>query len=95
MPDNKDSENLVEENIPDDVTSMFGALGSDVVKMALFLFLYIIFLCSDVFIDRVLSTSDNRYVEGGQITDSGVFVQGILLSIGYIIMHVLISHEFI
>ena len=90
----KDSEDILTEG-PDDVTSIFGALGTNVIKMAFFLFLYIMFLCSDVFIDRVLSTQDNRYVEGGITTDQGVVLQGILLSLGYIAIHILISNDYI
>lgn len=80
---------------PDDVTSILSSIGMNTFKAALFLFVLFIFISSDVFIDRVLSTSDNKYVEGRQATTSGVVVQGIILSIGYILIDILIRCDYI
>jgi hypothetical protein len=79
------------ESEPDDITSVVTSIGLGTFKTAIFLLLIFIILHSDVFIDRILTSSDNLYVEGREVTTKGVLVQGVLLSIGYIIINILVS----
>lgn len=96
MTDNKktdDSEDLFGDNSPDDITSIAGAIGAKNFKVAIFLFILFIFISSDVFIDRILSGKDSTYVDGRHTTGKGTIAQGLLLSLGYIIISVLVSCE--
>lgn len=87
-----DSEELFDDNNePDDVTSIISGLGMNTFKISIFLFILFILISSDVFIDRVLSSPDNKYAEGRHCTTSGTVVQGVMLSLGYILIHVLIT----
>jgi hypothetical protein len=74
--------------------SITGAIGIKPFKIAIFLFFIFIVLSSDVFIDRMLANNPS-YVEGRHVTSSGAVAQGMLLSICYIIIHVLVTCDFI
>lgn len=87
----EDTEDLVIEQEPDDVTSIITSLGSGTFKTAIFLLILFIVLHSDVFVDRILTTPDNSYVEGREVTTKGMLVQGLLTVLGYILIHVLIE----
>jgi hypothetical protein len=86
----QDSEPL-DLDAPDDITSIFDALGSKVIKMALLLFMLFMFICSDVFIDRVLSNKEDTYVSGRAVTRKGIMAQGLILSMMYILFHILME----
>lgn len=64
-------------------------------KTSVFVFILFILLSSDVFIDRILSTSDNSYAEGRNCTTKGTIVQGLILSIGFILIHTLILNDYV
>lgn len=90
-----DSEDIFTDNsYPDDITSIAGAIGFKNFKIAFFLFILFIFISSDVFIDRILSGSGN-YTEGRHVTGKGALAQGIILSLGYIIISCLVACEYI
>lgn len=76
---------------PDDITSIFTCMGFPAFKTSMFIFIIFIILHSDVFVDRVLATSDNSYVEGREVTTKGILVQGILMSISFILVHILME----
>lgn len=88
--DTEDLTIAVAEKEPDDVTSLLTGLGVGTLKTAVFLFILFIVVSSDVFIDRILSSTDNAYVEGRIPTTRGTLVQGVLLSLGYVCIHALI-----
>ena len=91
-----DSEDLFDDTYaPDDVTSIVSGLGMNTLKTSVFLFILFILISSDVFIDRVLSSPDNKYAEGRHCTARGTIVQGVLLSLGYILIHTLIACNYI
>jgi hypothetical protein len=91
-----DSEDVVNNtHTPDDITSIITGVGAHTFKTSLFLFILFILISSDVFIDRILSSSNNTYAEGRQCTAKGTVVQGVLLSIGFIIIHTLITNNYI
>lgn len=92
--DNNDSEDILDIDTPDDITSLL-CPNFSTVKKSIFLFIIFILISSDVFIDRVLTTRDNRYVEGRMCTLNGVLVQGIILVIGYILIDVLVNMDHI
>ncbi len=75
-------------------TTYSNIIGTQTLKISVLLFLLFILLSSDVFIDRVLS-SVSTYVEGRHCTTKGMIAQGVLLSIGYIIIHTLVSYDYI
>lgn len=102
MDDNKqnkkqeDSEDIFDESQePDDVTSIISGLGMGTFKTAVFLFILFIFISSDVFIDRVLSSPDNSYAEGRHCTTKGTVVQGVLLSLGFIFINTFVTCNYI
>ena len=90
-----DSESINVRREPDDITSLVFGLGVQKIKAAFFLFILFIFICSDVFVDRILSDKNNTYVEGRNVTSKGIVVQGALLSLGYIVITILIENEYI
>jgi hypothetical protein len=88
----EDSEDIIDDTyVPDDVTSIITGLGVGTFKTSIFLFILFILISSDVFIDRILSSPDNSYAEGRCCTTKGIVVQGILLSLGFILIHILVS----
>jgi hypothetical protein len=87
-----DSEDVaVESGAPDNIISVASGIGFDTCKIAVFLFILFIFLSSDVFVDRILSSPDNTYAEGRYCTTKGTIIQGLLLSFGFIIIHTLVT----
>lgn len=93
---NTDTEDIdVQDKEPDDVTSIVTGLGSGTFKTAIFLLILFILLHSDVFVDRILASSDNSYVEGREVTTKGMMAQGILLSLGYILIYVLLECQYL
>lgn len=91
---NNDSEDILDMDTPDDITSLL-CPNFSTVKKSIFLFIIFILISSDVFIDRVLTTKDNKYVEGRTCTPNGVFVQGMVLVIGYILIDTLVNMDHI
>jgi hypothetical protein len=92
----EDSEDISDDSHePDDVTSIISGLGMGTFKTALFLFILFILISSDVFIDRVLSSPDNLYAEGRHCTAKGTVTQGVLLSLGFILIHTLVTCNYI
>ena len=86
-----DSEDLFAKgDDPDDSVPGFSP-GSSIFKIALFIFILFIVINSDVFIDKILSSDDNTFAEGRHATAKGTFVQGLIISIGYICLHMLVS----
>lgn len=79
---------------PDDLTSMVGIIGFKPIKISIFIFIMFILINSNVFIDRILS-KNKSYVEGRIVTEKGALVQGLLLSLWYLLINTLITHDFI
>lgn len=90
-----DSENVFNNTIPDDVTSIISVIDPRTIKTSVFLFILFILVSSDVFIDRVLSSADNAYAEGRTCTQKGTLAQGLVIAIGFIIIHTLITKDYI
>lgn len=64
------------------------------IKLSIFLFLLFILVSSDVFVDKVLSTF-NGLTSGDQPTGSGVVVQGVIMSLSYILINILMEKDLI
>jgi hypothetical protein len=86
-----DSEEVVKGG-DDDVASLVGAIGFNHGKIAVFVFLLFMFITSDVFVDRVLG---QKMAVGRVPTTQGAAVQGLLMALGYIMLHVLVSYGFV
>ena len=91
---NDDSEDISPAQI-DDVTSIFGAIGFDKVKVSAFMFIMFLLISSDVFIDRCLSDQDDTYVSGRTVTTKGTMAQGLMLSILYIVLAILVECNYL
>jgi hypothetical protein len=90
--DDNDFEDLVDTESPDDITSVIANSGiGRSIKIAAFIFLLFVFVCSDVFIDRLLSTKDNTFAEGRHPTSNGTAVQGVIVALGYIVINLLVT----
>lgn len=68
------------------------ALGGFSFKLILFLYLIFIIVCSDVFIDKILSKFDSA-VDMHVPTTYGTLIQGAILVVSYIFTDVLIKME--
>lgn len=98
MPDSKDDSEDISSNIdqsPDDITSIISGVGMKTIKTSIFIFILFILISSDVFVDRVLSTPDNMYAEGRHCNAKGTMVQGVLLSIGFILINTMVCYDYI
>ena len=62
-------------------------------KLIISLFLWFIFIVSDIFRDSVLSEIGSHAVKGREITTWGVVVQGTFLIIGYLILVYLTEND--
>jgi hypothetical protein len=94
--DNEEYEDLFDKNeTSDTLASMLVSPGANVLKTAVFIFILFIILCSDVFVDKVLSSSSNTLSEGRYPNTKGTVVQGIMLSLGYISIHCLVNNGYL
>jgi hypothetical protein len=92
---NRDSEKISDHvSVPSEENGQVSALNMKNIKISAFLFVLFVLINSDVFIDKILSTNSS-YVEGRYATSSGVVIQGIVLTVCYIIIFVLVEHDFI
>jgi hypothetical protein len=90
-----DTEDLFKEDVPDDLTSVITSPGFNVFKTAAFVFILFILVSSDVFVDKILATDTNTYAEGRHPTTQGTFIQGTIVALGYIVIHSLITAEYL
>ena len=63
-------------------------------KMAVFVFLLFIVINSTIFIEYFLEPMGGTYV-AGQLTDKGIYTQGMFLAIGYMVLHGLAAMEIV
>jgi hypothetical protein len=80
---------------PDSAFDMIAGLVRSIpIKVALFVFLLFIFISSDLFIDWGLS-----YIKGAvnhrTPTTKGTLLQGLFLTLGFVIASVLVDYEFL
>ena len=62
-------------------------------KLGIVTFIMFLLIMSDVFIERVLSTTKMGLVVGRIPTKKGICAQGVILVIAMTILHILISNE--
>jgi len=63
-------------------------------KISLFIFLIFILLSSQIFIEKLESWNKSLVYERN-VTENGIIIQGVLLSIGYIVINELVSNDYI
>ena len=63
-------------------------------KISLFIFLIFILLSSQIFIEKLESWNKSLVYERN-VTENGIVIQGVLLSIGYIVINELVSNDYI
>jgi hypothetical protein len=83
------------DDSPDDIASVISEMGSNTIKMFIILFIIVVIVNSDVFIDRVLSDSDGVYASGRHATGKGVLVQGVTVASLYVVFDLLTRHDYI
>jgi hypothetical protein len=64
---------------------------ANTLKTAVFLLVLYIFINSDVFIDRVLP----NYTDGRTCTAGGTVTQGVILTISYILISILVNEDYL
>lgn len=80
---------------PDDLASLFMAIFRMInFKIAIFIFMIFIFLNTSSFIDSVLIAFDDA-VDGRQPTERGIVIQGLILTVSYITLSLLVDAELI
>ena len=82
-----DSENIDFGNIQNNKTTK-------IFKISLFIFLIFILLSSQIFIEKLESWNKSLVYERN-VTENGIIIQGVLLSIGYIVINELVSNDYI
>lgn len=80
---------------PDDMASLFGAVGHRNFKMAFFMFMAFVFLNSDVFVEKILANKENTYAEGRLVNANGTIIQGVVIAIVYIALSILVAGDYI
>lgn len=63
-------------------------------KIALFLFVAVLVLFSNVYIENILSSFDDVYVEG-QFTTKGMLIQSLTLAVLYLVFDLLVQGKYI
>lgn len=63
-------------------------------KISLFIFLIFVLLSSQIFIEKLESWNKSLVYERN-VTENGIVIQGVLLSIGYIVINELVSNDYI
>jgi hypothetical protein len=91
-----DSEDIfIKADAPDDVSSLLTSPGGSVFKIASFIFILFILVCSDVFVEKILSSSTNTLAKGRYPTTQGTLVQGVIVSLGYVVLHALVTSGYL
>lgn len=84
---------MLEDDRPDDLGSLFLHIFNIVPKkLILFTFVIFMLLNTTVFIDKILSTWQGT-VDGMNITEKGIMVQGLLLVLAMIIFSIMVEGE--
>lgn len=88
-----DSEPLIqlgsENNSKDTFTEMFLDLAKNInLKMCLFIFLLFIVINSDIFIENILANINGAAL-GNCATTNGTLIQGLAMTLGYLILNLL------
>jgi hypothetical protein len=84
----------VKINSPDSLFDVFGKLQNLDFKQAIFIFLLFIFVSSDLFYEHFLSMFDGA-LDMKSVTNYGVIIQGIMLTLGFIIFNSMVKSELI
>jgi hypothetical protein len=76
---------------PDTMTSLFGEIAKKISwKIALFVFVLVLLIWSDVFIENIMTKFDGL-VEGRMVSQKGTIVQATVLTLAVIVLSFLIS----
>ncbi|AIB52004.1 hypothetical protein F-liban_283 [Faustovirus] len=84
----------VKINSPDSFFDIFGKLQNLDFKQSIFIFLLFIFVSSDLFYEHFLSMFDGA-VDMRNVTNYGVIIQGVMLTIGFIVFNSMVKAELI
>jgi hypothetical protein len=81
------------DTLGEEKNDLYAAMGGTVsffnYKMIFFIFVFFMFLSSDVFQSTILSNFTGAIV-GGELQTWGIVLQGIFLVLGYVILDILI-----
>lgn len=84
---------LEEDTRPDELGSLFLHIFNIIPKkLVIFTFVLFMLLNTTVFVDKILSTWTGA-VDGLYVTEKGIMIQGILLSIGMIVFSVMLEGD--
>jgi hypothetical protein len=79
-----------------DLGSMFSSLFSKIpIKMAFLLFIIFVLINSTVFIEYCVEPFGKNYFDGINVTSTGTYLQGLFLSVAYIILATLDNYNII
>jgi hypothetical protein len=95
---NKDVEDDEEESSgKHDAFDIFGGLFGKVhIWIAILLFVLFVIINTSFFIEDVIKKINSDFVSmDGNLTSSGILIQGVFLSLGYIIIDLLVSGDII
>lgn len=65
------------------------------VKSTIILFLLFLFVMSDMFVHNVISKINEKYVDGRHPTLKGIYIQGMLLVLMFVILQYLVEHDYL
>lgn len=76
----------------DDMSSLFSVVDSKKIKISIFIAFLFILVTSSIYQEKILA---EKYIDGDSVNTKGVIVQAVTLSIFYVILHILVEHEYL
>lgn len=81
---------------PDSLAALgSAAIGFKDLKVAMFIFVIFLVLCSDVFVQRVLAYRNKQFVSNGLPTAMGTIMQAGMMALGFVSVNTLVKHDFL
>lgn len=79
---------------PDELLSITENINSTPIKMSFLIFIIFIIITSDVFVEKIMGNNKN-YIEGRNVTTQGACIQGLLMSIVYLLLYTLVVNDYL
>lgn len=79
---------------PDELLSVTENMSFVPVKMSILVFILFIIITSDVFVEKVMG-NDKNLIDGRNVSTRGVFIQGLIMSIMYLLIYILVINNFL
>jgi hypothetical protein len=83
------------EDLNYDSKPLCAGMDFNAIKILAFLMIIFMFLNSDVFIQQIMNRYDQGLVQESCVTQKGQIVQSIMFAVSYILIFILLEHDYI